>query len=193
MLLVAPAANGPMQVQVSVCHVGRTQLSGCWGWEHCLLRQCSTLCISRNMCRVEEEHGKSGRSGPPCCMHADHLCLQRLSDTAACGLRTCLGVMAGAPGRNCSTYDTCYDCQGASNCVWCFEGLPGRGQKPSCQPSTASCGRRVSSRSDCPVDGTAGRAGTTAAEAGVTCASLSNCRQCLRYTYQCRWCITGEA
>lgn len=52
--------------------------------------------------------------------------------------------------------------------------------------ANASCIRAVASPAECPTDGIMeATAGT------LKCADLRNCRQCLRFAGQCKWCVSG--
>jgi len=66
-------------------------------------------------------------------------------------------------------------------------------EKPFCSASTDLCARAVQKASECPARLHPWQLLGLPAKQGVTCANLTNCRQCLRFTYQCRWCVKGES
>jgi hypothetical protein len=94
-------------------------------------------------------------------------------------------------GKQCSAFDTCYGCSLTRGCVWCIESEADR-SKPACVMANNLCNRaHEGGPKTCPMDGIAGlKQPPTGA---VKCADLTNCRECLRYTYQCRWCISGAS
>jgi hypothetical protein len=57
--------------------------------------------------------------------------------------------------------------------------------------------REAASINECPVDSVKAlnitiNAGGQQLQSRTRCSSLGNCRECLRFTYQCRWCLDGE-
>eukprot|EP00878_Enallax_costatus_P005985 GHUV01006277.1.p1 GENE.GHUV01006277.1~~GHUV01006277.1.p1 ORF type:complete len:605 (+),score=82.49 GHUV01006277.1:503-2317(+) len=89
---------------------------------------------------------------------------------------------------DCPAQENCYSCQQSPGCVWCYESQ-GPEVKPHCQSAKQVCPRFVKSIKECPVDNIPEL--PQGQKYAVTCSNLSNCRECLRFTYQCKWCITG--
>jgi len=88
---------------------------------------------------------------------------------------------------DCSTSETAWSCLGRNGCIWCYESRQQGWQKPRCQGEYEVCERRLrtANQTDVPVDNIPEASGE------VKCSDLTNCRQCLRFSYQCRWCLEG--
>eukprot|EP00878_Enallax_costatus_P030502 GHUV01033211.1.p1 GENE.GHUV01033211.1~~GHUV01033211.1.p1 ORF type:complete len:556 (+),score=56.28 GHUV01033211.1:494-2161(+) len=100
---------------------------------------------------------------------------------------------------DCAPIDNCYSCQLVPGCVWCYEP-PAPGIKTHCvagdplctrcQASNQLCPRYVKSLQECPVDNVPSAPQNETSP--ITCSSLGDCRQCLRFSYQCKWCVSGK-
>lgn len=104
-----------------------------------------------------------------------------------------LPAAARAVQDPCTSQSNCYRCQSTPGCTWCYSGWPAPLDKPSCISSLSECSGFVKSIQECPVDRIPAATAAAGSSTAVTCASLSSCRECLRFTYQCRWCVTGES
>lgn len=69
--------------------------------------------------------------------------------------------------------------------------MSGQNPKPRCQPNTDTCSDFVMDAKECPVDKVPA-AKKAYGDSGVTCAGLHSCKDCLKFTYQCRWCVNGK-
>lgn len=106
---------------------------------------------------------------------------------------------AAATDEQCDAFKTCYACKEVPGCTWCFEGGL-KNSKPAClSTKNKVCSREVMDISKCPIDRvkdlellSGGEPGGQKLKSDVRCASLGNCRECLRFTYQCKWCLDGE-
>lgn len=98
--------------------------------------------------------------------------------------------------EQCDAFKTCYACKEVPGCTWCFEGGL-KNSKPAClSTKNKVCSREVMDISKCPIDRvkdlelmSGGEPGGQKLKSDVRCASLGNCRECLRFTYQCKWCL----
>ncbi|KAF6257376.1 hypothetical protein COO60DRAFT_1524168 [Scenedesmus sp. NREL 46B-D3] len=96
--------------------------------------------------------------------------------------------------EQCGAFENCYECEEVAGCTWCFEGDL-KDLKPRCLSSRNKvCSREVRSTSECPVDNVKALEKLNGTDdqklkSNLSCASMGNCRECLRFTYQCRWCL----
>ena len=69
--------------------------------------------------------------------------------------------------------------------------MSGENPKPRCQKNTDTCSGFTGDVKECPIDNIPAASIASGAN-GLTCAGLKTCSDCLKFTYQCRWCVSGE-